>query len=506
LSNLVFLQHNKGYFWQQIENFSFKGNVLFTPIEPNQDSASDFLKNSNGNFAWIFEDENRVVAAVDIIRSIPLFYFRNNNAFCLSDDAYFLQEKFNDSFDSKSITTFLENGYTLENRTLSQNIFALQPCEILVYDKKQNQLTVEKYFEFTNSKKQEDYEQDFLKISEEIFSNTIQKLNNRTAIIPLSGGHDSRFILAALIKQDYKNIICFTYGKKGSYEAKLAEQVCKQLDVKWHFVEYTTDIFKEYFTEFAWQYELYASQLTAVAHEQDFFAIQQLKNNGLLPEDGVLIPGFCADLPAGSKIPTDSEWADIEISSQGLIRFIQKKYFDGAIFSPKIVIEEGIDSKEKWVQAHESWFTKNKVSKFVNNAIRCYEFFGHEWLLPFWDIRFVEFWQTAPLCMRAERRFYKNFLHKHYFQSLQIAFENETTDEKLKGNKWFEKIKNKIPKQAKKVLKKIILKPSEQDVNNLKYFADLLCKDAQLNSTDYKDENQAHAAWSIKKLGIKSPK
>jgi asparagine synthase (glutamine-hydrolysing) len=498
LSALVHLIHNKGYVWQQQNNFYFKGTPAFSPFEPNENNAADFLIRYQSGFVWIYEDDTQIAAATDTIRSFPLFYYFDNQNFCLSDDAYLLKDMFSAAFNQAGIDIFKENGYTLENYTLAENIFVLQPTEFLHYDKESGKLSLKNYKTQIPPLAIDQYENKFEQLSYQIFDRVIEKLNGRKAIIPLSGGMDSRFILAALVQKKYPQICCYTYGKKGSYEAELAAKICHQLGVEWHFIEYSPEIFKSYLTENAFEYELYASQLTAIAHEQDYFAVEILKSKQLLQQDGVFIPGFSADLPAGSKVPLPAEWNNINISKEGLNHYIVQKYFEGKSFDFQIDLSP--ENRTDWVKAHEAWFTRNKVSKFVTNAIRCYEFFGHEWVLPFWDLDFIRFWEEMPLELRTNRKFYREFLHKHYFSPLSIDFDNTTVDETLAGNPFINTLKHKIPAPLKEVAKKVLLKSSEQDVNNLKHFADLLCKDAQLNPTDYKDENQAHAAWLLRKL------
>jgi len=41
-----------------------------------------------------------------------------------------------------------------------------------------------------------------------------------------------------------------------------------------------------------------------------------------------------------------------------------------------------------------------------------YEFFDYSWALPFWDEKFMNFWQTVPCKYKKKQSLYKQFSHK----------------------------------------------------------------------------------------------
>ena len=51
------------------------------------------LEKLNGFFSVVHQHGDRILAAVDIIRSIPLFYTINNNHIFISDDARWILEQ-----------------------------------------------------------------------------------------------------------------------------------------------------------------------------------------------------------------------------------------------------------------------------------------------------------------------------------------------------------------------------------------------------------------------------
>ena len=70
----------------------------------------------------------------------------------------------------------------------------------------------------------------------EIFGRLTKKLKNKNIFIPLSGGFDSRLVLAKLHEHGYKNIKCFSYGLKNNSDALIAKKVSKMIGVEWFFM------------------------------------------------------------------------------------------------------------------------------------------------------------------------------------------------------------------------------------------------------------------------------
>ncbi len=56
---------------------------------------------------------------------------------------------------------------------------------------------------------------------------------------------------------------------------------------------------------------------------------------------------------------------------------------------------------------------QERQAKFINNAIRVYEFWGYEWRTPFWDKNILEYWSWIPLSWRYGRRLYFEFDKKY---------------------------------------------------------------------------------------------
>lgn len=505
MSLYIHLQSKFGLPWQKIGNFYFRGNFDFQPFQPDFDGAENFLKNSAGNFIWIYEDEEKVLFGTDTIRSYPLWYFYDGKEFCLSDDISFLKGKFQPKVNEEQLYFFEHVGYTCGEATLLENIYCPQALSIFEFDKRNSTIRSKHIVLQESNSNIEEFEKPFNEVSSRLFENLVEKLENKTAFIPLSAGWDSRFILAGLVKKGFSNIICFTYGKTNSYEIEIARATCEKLNIPWHFVEYNDAVFENYKTAFAWEYEQFASQYTSIAYEQDFFAVWKLKQDNILPSDSVFLPGYCGDLLSGSKLPHLSEKNDNKFLINKIIDtqlgkdFIGNKRITELLKKHTKIYIDSLMHLDSFLQ-FEHWYGNHKSNKFINNGVRCYEYFGYEWIVPFSFYEYMQFWFGISPASRSGRTLYKEMITKHYFKPLGIDFDNETMAEKLELSS-VKKLNSILPESVKHFLKNILLKTSEQDVNSLMNFGKILLKDAGIER-NAKDENQAHALWLLKKLGL----
>jgi asparagine synthase (glutamine-hydrolysing) len=131
-----------------------------------------------------------------------------------------------------------------------------------------------------------------------------------------------------LKRLNYDNIICFTYGKPGNKESKISKYVADTLGLKWYFVSYNEEKWikccktKEYV-----QYVDYASNFSSLAHIQDFLAVRELKERGIINNDAIFVPGHTYDFIAGSHIPNWFVKRE-QLSKDDLINSIIKKHYN----------------------------------------------------------------------------------------------------------------------------------------------------------------------------------
>lgn len=424
----------------------------------------DLLNRLDGNFALIYKTEEQIIAAVDLCRSIPLAF---NN-----DSIYTLGANFSNNLDVDTTASMANLEFLQGDKTFDKERKQLQAGEILIIDDQWG-ARVKKYAEHFRVETPiavETAKAEFSRIIEKMGEQLLAQLEGRNALVPLSGGYDSRFILALLKNGGYENITAFTYGQAESYEAKTAKKVCDQLGVEWRFIEYSKSLFEESdLAEFN-SYCEYASVFGSVPQEQEFFALKSLANE-LNPADYMILPGFCGDVQAGSFIPDkfyESKWYKSKVSPR---EYLAEKYCE------KQRIEASNEKFEDFWEFYshiEQWVLCERESKYIINGVRAYEFFGFEWYLPLWQKDFIKFWQMVPSTYRRDRALYIEVLNEKLFEPLGINFRSGGFDSRFKSGGVNTYLRHVLPKGLKSGLKKLLIPKNEIEINNLNYFAQRL--------------------------------
>lgn len=433
---MINLCNDRGFKWVQNQKNFFKGygfninsNYDFLKKEfNNYNEIVNELRNSKGFFSIVYEDEKVIFAAVDRVRSIPLFYGVKNGELFLSDNARWILDKVNNKrTDEVSKAEFYLTGYVTGRDTLYESVKQIQAGEYILFDKVEKKIYNEHYFKFQHEKFHEKSSEELIEELDNIylvvFNRLIQSLNGRTAVIPLSGGYDSRLIAIMLKRLGYENVICFTYGKENNSEAKISKSVAEKLGYKWVFIPYTTEKWKNWYrSSEKIDYFNYSDGLSSIPHIQDVIAIRELLNNRYITEDAILIPGHSGDFIAGSHIPDYFAKKDItseKIANQILNvhyslwddKNLRKKFsneFKNKIFN--VIKYQPIYSSENAANVYEQWDWSERQSKFICHSVRVYDYYNLEWRLPLWEKELIDFWSKINLENRLNRKLYFKYV------------------------------------------------------------------------------------------------
>ena len=123
----------------------------------------------------------------------------------------------------------------------------------------------------------------------------------RQVIVPLSGGYDSRLIIAMLYRLNYKNIICYTIGDENSEEVEIAKAVAKSLGFKHYCIDNTLMATKCDLSKMLNFWTIVSmSDNYVTKYGRSIFSVKWLKENGIAESDAVFVPGHSGDCLAGS--------------------------------------------------------------------------------------------------------------------------------------------------------------------------------------------------------------
>ena len=434
----------KGAFWHENELYSGergceKIHTLFSGLgdmgsPARLEAVRHVLSGLDGNFAFILQSKNFVLACVDHVRSFPLFYSTTGGCLRLSCSAPRLRAEAGLGETSENAELeFLMSGYVSGRNTLFSGLYQVRPGELLLHSRQDDNLVLEQYCTFFSNNLRTESEESLLHElgvrHERSLTKMLRALDGRQACVPLSGGLDSRLILGFLAEQKYDNILAFTYGVKGLWEASVAKAVAEKAGVEWLRIEYRPDQVKKHtYSQEGLDYIRFASGLGSLPFVSENYALAELQAQGKLQADRVLINGQSGDFTSGGHAPV---WllsdGGGEMNTTALLDFAVDRHYSlwrdlktkrnlktiREILSVAVGLEEGTAlSGEDFIKRYELFEWRERQSKYVVNGQRLYDWLGYDWLLPLWDMELFTFWRELPWKYKAGQNLYKKYLQE----------------------------------------------------------------------------------------------
>lgn len=401
----------------------------------------EIVKQLNGSFALVVEASNSICAAVDRVRSIPLFYGVSRDQFILGNGAQEVREHVsNDGYDDIALKEFLLTGYVTGAETLCGDVKQLQAGEcVLACNRDKLNITSKRYYHYTHGDFFNQSAGQLYPLAKDVLTHVFERLvkstRGRQIVVPLSGGLDSRLIVAMLKKIGTKDVVCFSYGRPGNWESEISKRVAQRVGYTWEFVPESSIRWRKWHkTEQCKAYYKYAHNLCSYVHFQDWPAVWELKKQGKISGGAVFVPGHTGDVIAGSHIPPSFARMD-KIGKDILIGEIFKRHYSlwnwahrqeqlAPLLESRILSSLkgfSFDLPEDAANALEYWEWQERQAKFIVNSVRVYEFWGYDWRLPLWDSELIDFWSHMPLNQRIKKAFYNRFLNETLFQKMGIV-------------------------------------------------------------------------------------
>lgn len=384
-----------------------------------------------GFFTIIFVEKTQIFIICDHLRSYPIFWKKNEESFCISDDSYSLLDGLSGK-EVSNIEVFLSVGYVPFEDTLFKNIFQIAPGSWALFTNTGLFESGKYLHDLTYIDRTFEQNEFFLQLNtvlERVTKRTIQFLNGRKAVIPLSDGEDSRQIAYYLKKFGYSNIIAFTYGRKNSISSSISKRVAEYLGINWYFIEYENKGMQNiYYDSSRYSaFTRFCANGISVPHIQDWYAIEELRKRKIIDDNSVIIPGHSGDFLAGSHVEEifinrQSVTTDEFVNSIFKRHFVLNKVNNKKLLSEKkeeILKHYGLKSGQVISSRYASNLSElfnfeERQSKLICNSVKTYELYDMEWYLPLWDRQLMELWMKVPLEQRFKRRIFTEFTKYEY--------------------------------------------------------------------------------------------
>ncbi len=389
----------------------------------NQDTLQSVLRSLKGTFAAIIIGKRHTWLVADRIRSIPLFYAVAHGALYAGADRV----------NVRAVYEFLAAGYCLQARTLYEGLFQLMAGEYLLFDATEGTCSLVTYYRYPHHEQKEVDEVRLLARAHEAFLSAFKRLmselEGRTAVVPLSGGIDSRLVAVMLKRLGHSPCVCISYGVPGNWESRISKRVAESLGMKWIFVPYSRKMWRAIAGSKRWSGFFYGhDNLCALQHGDDWPAVKTLREKGQIPDDAVFVPGHTGDFISGGHLQYIFSGGHAGVTSpeycaEKLIRkhlsLNARLLADPACLGmfqediKRFFTAQGGKTAQQNADAYEQWEWRERQAKFIINAVRSYEDWGYEWRVPLWDAEIMHLWSQVPLHYKRDKKLYHAFIAEH---------------------------------------------------------------------------------------------
>lgn len=390
---------------------------------------AEALRAITGHYAAVVINRSDMVLIEDPIRSFPLFYTVGEGTPEVSDDALTLamaNSGYTADYDSR--IEFRHAAYVAGPNTLYAGLRQVQAGEFVTISAS-GAVSSEIYRRIKYSGKRiedvDSVDAHFTEALQASMSRFLENANGRQIVVPLSGGLDSRLLSVYLKEVGYENVLNFTYGVGRTREVLISETVAAALGQKWLFCSYEEESIRE-----AWEAPETAEFIkfthagASLPHIQDWYAVRWLKQEGLIEDDAIFLPGHTiVGNMHDEHILDGSGTSREEIKSLILQHHYTLQPDNGPAFNNNRLhasIDTFLsdidydDSVVSRLTALEYWNVRERQTKYINNSLRNYEFFGYSWALPMLDREVYLAWGDLHPNITRNRDWYEGYVNRRY--------------------------------------------------------------------------------------------
>ncbi len=381
----------------------------------NIDQFLSLVSSLNGIFSVVIQKNNLLASAIDLTRVYPIFYVFRNNKWCISDNPYSLISS-DSCISSHSLLQMRALDTVFAGNTLIKDIYQLEAGEVVEFC---CNAAVEKHRYFNYNVHSSQLKASDIDSLEMVLKSAIDRLVKRAAgrqiVMPLSAGYDSRIIISLLKESGYKNVLTYTIGTdSNTSECPVAKQVADRLGYQNYSLN-AKQIYKELDLSDFDGYVRHLGAFTNFCWLSEFVCIKWLKQNNLIDNDAIVVPGHAGDFFAGMDVTKSLVKENDSLNTLALRLLYNAFESDSPIRLFKSIKQQlYISSKvgDYSPSLYLDFIYRNRLSAFASNSSRAYTFLGFEVAFPLWDKAFLDVMRKLPLNQLRNCSLYKDCVER----------------------------------------------------------------------------------------------
>jgi len=456
----------------RINGILIEGQRFIDEVNPHTTTFEEFkswVMTQNGQFSVIVEKPGEVWLSCGHTWSYPLFYRSYDGNVAVSDTPEkMIPLMATPAMDAGAIPYFLNFGVTPAGKTLVKGIFQVRPGEtVRLYgsatehtfsrpgepirqgagipgDPTQqlqgtsgdpiHQLTGTPG-EFTGQSRGNPAQ--LAEMLRSGFSGYAGFLRDKEVLLPLTKGYDSRLLACLLKENGISTVTCATWGRPSTPEYPPALRVAEKLGFAHHFIPYTKELVDRFTADKTFRrYVSYAGHLSSMPFMQDYFAVRQLLEQGIIHPGTVVLPGHPGDFIRGAhlypSLPTDDD--------KRIAGTINASFGTSYPAGPKesSTLQKTISLRFAEEEKHSSsrqkfdhWDYEERQCKLIGNSSLVYDFFGITHLEPLFDRKIMDRFLQLPFDQRLGSSLYNETVVSRFFQPHGVDMELKPPVNKL---------------------------------------------------------------------------
>ena len=218
-----------GYVLPAINNNSHQELSSSELIKKSLDTyKEDFINHIKGTFIILLFSNNSCSIYSDQLGLKKAFYTDDKSDVIFSNNIWEIRKMVKTGFSPENIAINSLFNHYAEGKTIFQNInYTLRATKYLLKPKGLEKQSYFSILDFFKSEKKQISTAVFAEKFQKIVNQYVDLLNLKTPAVTLTGGFDSRIMLAALLNKGVKPVV-FNYGSPKSKDVVIADQISKK--------------------------------------------------------------------------------------------------------------------------------------------------------------------------------------------------------------------------------------------------------------------------------------
>lgn len=426
---------NKNELLHKYENTDWKV-LLFNLIE--KDAC--FFREFRGAFSGAYYDkkEKKWTVFTDQLGNHLVLYYQCDDGMVFGSQMNYISDWMKTNQQDREISNdwvndFLSFGYMRDSHTVIEGCKRIFPGCYIIYDEKKNEKVEEIYYRVKKSDCNLNENQIIDKL-DEIFKQAVDRVakkcieNNFKMVLDVSGGLDSRMIVAVIKELGYeKDVIGINYAQDGSSDQKISKTVSQKYDVElMQFLMDSGNCIKE-IDDLMFMNQGFNYYIGITGGR---YVLENLDRDTY----GVELWGILGDIYEGAMIVED----DLSELKWDYPRFRTSTYFP--IVNRTGYTREYQDNEVMWFYIRGMLAGENTA--FIRqNFVEAPAVYG--------DVEFLDFIFSIPYELRTKGHIYRKWMKKYYPDACDIIYSHNNVkvcvnDKEEKFRAFPYKINNRI--------------------------------------------------------------